>query len=417
LRVLKSLFYYLFPITSVLVIPFIQGTTPAFLLCFIFLFLNWLLSEKKNASKFYIIFLAPLVPFILLNTLAQAGVAWFETPSITQIPIVLVDDANPTNLFLRGSIFTQLLYLIAGLSAFAFIATYYKDSEINKLFWGIRILIIYGAIEWILFMITGQNSDFLSNRSFNGEEGSGSLFQLITIGGVTLERFKSLTGEPSMFAFTVLPFWVLAFEYKRSIDIILITFSLALSFSTTFFLGLFIYIIYKLCVSSFSKKIILLFSVIAVISVLIAVAGDEISLIWNGMVVEKLAEESTSGQDRFLGFRLGLDYWTNINYWGKAFGVGFGIFRLTDFFSTTLSNNGVSGLIYWTILFFLPFIAIKSSCWSDTSKKIFPAILVVFITMMVSVPEYMYLSIWITLGLAYRELINFSYFTSDDVNK
>jgi hypothetical protein len=67
-------------------------------------------------------------------------------------------------------------------------------------------------------------------------------FRLQFFLGQSLARIKSLTGEPSMYAFTVLPFFIMSVHYKKTFLSFLLLITLFLSFSTTAYLGILAYI-------------------------------------------------------------------------------------------------------------------------------------------------------------------------------
>jgi len=398
---LKGIFYLVFPITSFVMFPFIPGTTPAFLLCFVFFFSMPLFVQPTQYISFYKIVFAFLSILLLFLVLSEIGVFFSDTPSISAL--TLVKDDNPEKLFLRGTVFTQHLYFLAAVIAFAFMVVFFEKEDMKLVFWGIRLLMTYGFIEWGAYLLTGQQIDFLTNRTFDDGNVEGSFFQIMNIAGLELQRMKSLTGEPSMFAFTILPFWVLAIEYKRKTDIILTSMVLVLSISTTAAFGMFVYAMYKMFRAGLKTKITLLAITAVILVLLFAFFGDLIELIWQQLVVEKFSGESVSGQDRMGGFAASVDFWSKANLWIKMFGVGFGVVRSTDFFSTLLVNNGIIGIIFWLTLFFAPFVLVGAKRKTEM-KKLFPAVLVIFASLFSSVPEYMYLNIWVTLGMTYHLL-------------
>ncbi len=80
------------------------------------------------------------------------------------------------------------------------------------------IFAIYGIYEVVYYVITGSPGDFISNRAFGDQFGrgivrsdgtvNGSSFQQISVGGFNIQRLKALTGEPSMYAMSIFPFWI-----------------------------------------------------------------------------------------------------------------------------------------------------------------------------------------------------------------
>lgn len=99
-----------------------------------------------------------------------------------------------------------------------------------------------------------MSGDFLSNRIFNLGESISA--QFILLAGITFQRIDSLSQEPSMYAFTMLPFFIFSIHRGApKILIFLMGVSLLLTVSTTAYLGLFIYILYLVFFIKKTKKI------------------------------------------------------------------------------------------------------------------------------------------------------------------
>lgn len=111
------------------------------------------------------------------------------------------------------------------------------------------MIAIYALYKWGYFIIFGEDGDFLTNKVYNDlnkEElgGSGYLFQLINIGGVVMQRVQGLSGEPSMYAFTILPYFIFAIQKNvNKLYIFIIGISMILSMSTTVYIGMVLYFI------------------------------------------------------------------------------------------------------------------------------------------------------------------------------
>ncbi|MCI0557624.1 MAG: hypothetical protein MN733_03955, partial [Nitrososphaera sp.] len=82
----------------------------------------------------------------------------------------------------------------------------------------------------------------------------------------------------------------------------------------------------------------------------------------------------------------------------QVFGVGNGYVRSTDFFSTILVNLGVVGLILTTWIFVYPVLKLDNT---EAEVGLKAALLTMFITLMVAVPEYTILPLSLFLGIAY----------------
>lgn len=385
------------PVTSVLVFPSVQGTTPAYIMAFLSLPVMLISAQIKDIKNYFTIALLMAVGYVTLNLISQFILSVYGTIDLQTLP--LVDPLTITQqVILRPTLFTQTLYLCAGVLTFLFVYEWYRPSWDPYIFGGIILLVAYGFYEELYFLATGTSGDFLSNRLFN-ERHSGSLFQAINIGGVKIQRMKSLTGEPSMFAFTVLPYWIFALHTKRFFIAALLTLALFLSTSTTAFIGIAVYVI----IIIFSNRIPLKY-------LLAAGAGIALVVIWkfqaiysllDKLIFRKLTLDSLSGIVRFSNLQDSVLFWLDAPLPVKIFGLGFGYIRSTDFFSTLLVNNGLIGLALMTIAFGYPMIAL------GTSERAFGlkcALVVIAVTMLVSVPEFAYLPIWLFLGIAYNHL-------------
>ena len=195
------------PITSFLLIPSIQGTTPAYILALLAIPLVTLI--KSIGRKKYIKDISIIISlFVLLNTISQFGLI-FSIPNFGNLTLI---DADDDTLILRGSMFTQSIYFLASVSTFCFVKSFYRNRYNKFIFLGSLLLALYGIYEFLYFLMFNNNGDFISNRSFQSGNFlvSGSSFQILALGFLRIMRLKSLTGEPSMYAFTILPFWIFA---------------------------------------------------------------------------------------------------------------------------------------------------------------------------------------------------------------
>jgi hypothetical protein len=400
-----ALWALVLPITSIVVVPGIQGTTPGYLLAFLSLPLALIFRPKPAARLVHaaILFTAA---FIVLALLAQAGLILSDTVDISKLRLVNAFDGK---VFFRPSLFTQSLYLLAGIFTFVFIRTFYRPSWNRYILWGAVILAVYGLYEFVFYLLFHESGDFLSNRTFDAGSGakSGSLFQTFTVAQISIMRLKSLTGEPSMYAFTILPFWIFAIHQRVAWIHILLLVTLVLSTSTTAILGIVIYMLIRVwylhLVPKFFKGRLdrYLFALIVAGSLLTIFAWPVVRNFFEWMILDKLTLANTSGTERFLYFSSNLDFFVSSSLFNQIFGIGFGYTRSTDLFSTLLVNVGLVGLGAFSVFMLYP-VARLSRTYGDVGLK---AILVVaWLCMMVAVPEFGYLSTWLFLGIAYSHL-------------
>lgn len=116
------------------------------------------------------------------------------------------------------------------------------------------------------------------------------------------------------------------------------------------------------------------------------------------IIINKITADSTnvSGVERSANIIDNIIYWSNLDNINFLFGIGFGVIRSTDLLTTFLVNIGLIGTLLFAY-FYLRKITLRNL----TMKKIGDnaILLVLFITSMISVPEFSYLSFWLFLGL------------------
>jgi hypothetical protein len=392
------------PITSVVISPAVPGSVPAYLFAFASLPFALLVCPKK-AGRLLLATGMVLIPFIILSALAQFNLQFYWRLDLGELVLVNLDDQT---LLLRPSLFTQTLYLLPGILTFAFVQTFYQPTWNKFIFLGAFLLACYGFYEVGYYLITRQNGDFLSNRVFdNGTgEASGSLFQLISIGGYVIMRLKSLTGEPSMYAFSILPYWIYAVHQRKTLLHLTLLVSLLLTTATTALFGIGIYLVCRFFFLRLSKRFVsgyadkLLTSFLVTLLLGLVLAFPVISSFVQETLA-KLSASSVSGVERLGSFQGSLNFFAAAPLGVQLFGVGFGYIRSTDFFTTLLVNTGVLGLALFSFLFFYPIFKLPKTYEAVGLKS---ALIVIFITMMVAVPEFAYSSIWLFLGLSYHTL-------------
>ncbi|MBP2658163.1 MAG: putative rane protein [Firmicutes bacterium] len=334
--------------------------------------------------------------FILLTALSQLGLLIWS-PNFENL--VMINPYDSSKIF-RSTMFTQALYLLAAFSTFLFSKLFYKRQWDKYIFSGVIFLALYGLFEFIYFLIFNQNGDFISNRVFgDGEIGSGSLFQTMTIGGLGLERLKSLTGEPSMYAFTVLPFWIYTLHTRNKCSSLLFLVTLILSTSTTAIIGIIIYLLVRFRYFGIKDSFIKYFLILLMIVIILI--GPIIMDVIQLLVVDKITLTNISGIDRYNNFINSMDFFINTSIISKLFGVGFGYIRSTDMFSTLIVNNGIIGFSIISMIFGYPLWKLENNYRNIGLKA---SLIVIYFTMMISVSEFSYLSIWLFLGMAYNQV-------------
>ena len=385
------------PITSVLLLPSIQGTTPAYMMAFLSVPLVLYAASKKKLKQYLFAILLIGLGYFTLNVASQFILSVVGDMDLSTLP--LVDPLTFTKKFiLRPTLFTQSLYLCACLLTFLFAYQWYSPSWDPYIFGGIMLLAAYGFYETIYFWLTGTSGDFLSNRVFNLDYW-GSSTHVMDIAGISLLRMKSLTGEASMFAFTVLPYWVFAIHKQRWLVAGTLTMALVLSTSTTAILGMAIYLLILIISGKIDWKYL---TGAALVTIMITIVKFEtVFSIFNQMVLRKLSTASISGGVRISNMVESLTFWWEAPVPTKIFGLGFGYIRSTDFFSTILVNNGIIGLFIFLGLFMYPILALGNTPKEFSLRA---ALTIIMFTMLIAVTEYTYLPTWLFLGIAYHIL-------------
>ena len=89
-------------------------------------------------------------------------------------------------------------------------------------------------------------------------------------------------------------------------------------------------------------------------------------------------------------------YWCNLDIIHMLFGIGVGYIRSYDFFTSLLVNVGIVGLILFSY-FILKDLKLKHCNFIDVNNN--AIILVLFISLMASVPEIWFPSFWLFIGI------------------
>ncbi|MED4135711.1 hypothetical protein P4668_25300 [Priestia megaterium] len=380
------------PISSFLLIPSVQGTTIGYFLAF-FLFV-FVAMFKGVRSKFYIDFIKLSLVFGFITVAAQWILGARSYVSLDGLRLV---DETLYPVMMRSSMITQSIYLIPCFLLMVFVKNFYNEKWDKYAFRGAILISIYGIYEFLYFFVFKDNGDFISNRTFGDGSHEGSLFQTYTVAGMALQRIKSLTGEPSMFALTILPFWIYSMHLKRKFLSIFFFIVLALSNSTTAFLGIGMYILLYIRYnfqSVFKMYFVVLFGFIGCMFI----GFNKIILFFQTNFGAKLSAQNVSGAERTMYMQQHLEYFMDMPFMSKLFGLGFGYARSTDFFSTILVNTGIIGTLLFTLLFLYPVFKLG---YSDKEIGLKCSLIVLYVAMMISVPEFSYLSIWLFLGISY----------------
>lgn len=353
------------------------------------------LFNKNNLTYVAYCFFYFFVVYIFWQTIVQLGYVAHDS-----MPIDLTFISNDNSMLMKSSLLTQSLYLLSSVLFFVYLYVALKNKllsvgRMNGLIKiGVVFYVFYGFYEWFLYLLMGINGDFLSNR-ITGEDNIIGLFQYISLGGLDLMRLKSLAGEPSMLAYTLVPFFIYYYYLKDKFWMFILV-ALLLSTSSTAFLGIFLFLLFDLL---FIRKALsfLLATVFAFIVIYIsfyAVINDLI--MFNAA---KLAMEDQSGGERSEYFFNHFNAWLDSDFLHILLGHGWGYVRSTDLFSTLLYNTGLVGFLFVTLFFFYP--AYKVFSRSAEHYALSSVLVTIYIMAMVSVSEPYYFHVWYFLALSY----------------
>ncbi|MDR5816095.1 hypothetical protein QCE62_21115 [Caballeronia sp. LZ033] len=389
------------PISSVLVIPSIQGTVPGFLFSFLSPLVVMLAGANLRARY--------------ITTLAMAFLLWLFFFSGSQLADMMVDYTirfkgvvlvNPLDrsFVLRNSLFTQSLYLMVIVLFGVFVSLFYDRSWDKPFIAGGVVMALFGLYEFVYFLIFGVSGDVISNRGFGSDLGTNDVmsiaFQTVDLAGHTFARIKSLTGEPSMYVFSIFPYWVYARTVSRSPwPARIIGLSLVLTVSTTALVGLLCFAAVKASRMRIDVLRVLLSLLILVL--LCYVFRNYIGDFFEHGIIDKVNGRNDSGAERFGNFMASIEFWASLPLANQIVGVGFGYIRSTDMASTLLVNNGILGVALFSWLFLYPAFRLDSS---ERSQALRISLIAVFVMMMMSVPEFAYLAPWAFVGMAYHRL-------------
>lgn len=388
------------PVASFLLVPSVQGTTPGFMLALLLLGLMPLLSPQ-HVSEYYKTVGYFVALFVMLAVLSQVWLIMRSDPPDTSGLILIKPGIIKT--YMRPTLITQSLYLLCGVSLFAFVRVYYNPRWDNYFFTGAVILALYGLYEWVFFLATGTFGDFISNRVFSSEDEVGTeggiaiaLLQTVQLGPVVLQRLKSLTNEPSMYAYAILPFWVYATHMRRWVISSLLLLTLFLSTSTTAMLGI---VVYSVCSITDRKTLGIKIGAVLAIGLAFLLYRDIAMDTINFVFLEKMS--SSSGMDRSEIFANQFDFFLDADLWIQLFGLGFGYTRSGSLILTMLVNCGLIGAVAAVVFFLYPVFRLGVSRQENSLRH---ALIVLFVSSLTSVQEFSYLPLWLFLGMAYSRL-------------
>jgi hypothetical protein len=394
-----ALWCLLMPLTSLLVIPAVQGTIPAYILAFLSVFFVILSRTDGQPSiertRYFKVVLLVTAIWVLLLCGSQLGHLLSNRYDFGEM---VLNSPTDTRVVLRSVLFTQSLYLAACVCIALFFRFFFRGEWMRYVLWGAWFLAIYGIYEWLFFFIFQQPGDFLANRSYGEEMHTGSWSQGIQVGPLNLLRIKSTFGEPSFFSAAVIPYLFLALEYKRK------WLSAALLFCVVFSTSTSAYIAFPFAImlhSFFQRKLGL---VIAVVLCLFAAAFATLYFAfpdtYDAMFTAKLNAKMGIGETRSDVQRETSHTPETVTFMNRIFGIGFG-YSYAAVFSAILVNTGWIGTLVYCFAFLKPAILLRPDAGGLALKV---SILTLFFLYYIDVAELFLPTTWMFLGLAYWRL-------------
>lgn len=358
-------------------------------------FLN---RKQINVFRAFGIFLFVFVTWQLLAQLLNA----VYVPSFENL--VLISPEEPSVALFRKSMFTQSLYLFTSVIFFLYVYKYFqehRDTEailrIVKI--SVIVYVAYGFVELLAYAITGQNIDIISNR-ITGEDFEYGVFQVLKLGGIWVMRMKSLAGFPSMFALSILPFFIF-YYYRKDKIYILFLLSLFFSTSTTAIFGLLIFVLFEVFI--FRKLFSLIYVALAVVAVYLLV-DTTLVIDFLQYNLDKLARSEDgvrSGMFRYEHYVNALRFFIESDVFHMLFGHGFGYIRATNGITNLLVNTGILGATAYCTFFIYPLT--KLTYDSGYKKGLLVSNVVMLFSLLTSCPEFFYLHIWFFAALSWYE--------------
>jgi hypothetical protein len=388
------------PLTSLLLVPSIQGTVPAYMLAFasvFFVVLSRSDNGQTNIQRTRYVTLAFLIAgiWLLLVCGSQLGHLISNRHDFGDMLLINKDD---TRVVFRTGLFTQSLYFAACVFIALFFRFFFREEWMRYVLWGGWLLAIYGIYEWLFFLIFKEPGDFIVNRAYEDGTYSASWSQAVEIGPFNLLRIKSTFGEPSFFSAGVIPYLLLAQEYKRKWLSIALLFCLVFSTSTSAYLALPVALalqgLFQRKLSRAALITILLFG--AAFATLYYVFPET----YDHMFTAKFNGDNDSGQLRQESAAAMEDTASTFSFMNRLFGIGFGYYYGGVFYAI-LVNTGWIGMIIYFYAFLKPVICLRPDHGALALKVGMAALFFLFYA---SVSELFLPTTWMFLGLAYWRL-------------
>jgi O-Antigen ligase len=388
----------LMPVTSLLVIPSIKGTTLAYIfaflsVCFVLFRLKTEGLNQKNRQYVYLLVIIALIWLGLLVG-SQAGHLIDDRKDFRGA--FLINDLDDKILF-RSALFTQSLYFAACILIFLYFRYYFRDKWMKYVLLGGYLMAAYGVYEWLFFLIFKHPGDFIANRIY-GEDHPGSWSQTVDFAGLELIRIKSFFGEPSFYSSAIILYLITAIKLNRVWLVGLLAFNGFFSTSTTCYVALLVCLLFNLILTPKGRFAGLLFLVILIAGV---VALSQLyPETFRGMFEDKVSGENQSGHMRMESNENTKELFNSFTPMNWLFGIGFG-YAYNQVSTAVLTNTGIIGFIIYCFAFLKP-------VWSLPRQGVYGGYKIcmfgTFFLFNLTLSEFFLATTWMFLGLTYNKL-------------
>lgn len=389
------------PVTSLLVIPSIQGTIPAYIFAFLSLLFVVVRLKKhglnQTNSRYLHLFLLIVLVWLALVVASQIGHIIDNRKDFRGA--YLVNNADNT-ILLRGTLFTQSLYFAACVLIFLYFRFFFREEWMKYVFIGGYLMAAYGIYEWTYFLIFKHPGDLIGNRMF-GEDHPASWSQTVNFGGLSLLRIKSFYGEPSFYSSAIILYLITAIKYNRNWLIVLLAFNAFFSTSTSCYIALAVCLLFQIILSPKGRLPAFLF-LVALICAIVAMS-QFFPDTFRGVFGDKISGETESGRMRVESSLSTKELFSDFSVMNWLFGFGFG-YAYNQVSIAVLANTGIVGFIIYCFAFLKPVWCLpREGVYGGYKICIFG----LFFLCNLTLSELFIPTTWMFLGLAYNKLDEF----------
>jgi hypothetical protein len=397
-EVFVAIWCLVMPVTSLLVIPSVQGTTPAYIFAFlsVFLVLVRLKTQGLNEenSQYLKLLLVIATLWLGLVVASQLGHIIDNRRDFKGAYMVNTSD---TRVILRSTLFSQSIYFSACILIFLYFRYYFREKWMKYVILGGYFMAAYGIYEWLFFLVFKHPGDFVANRMF-GEDHPGSWSQTVNFGGLTLLRIKSFYGEPAFYSSAVIVYLITAIKYNRHWLVAMLAFNAFFSTSTSCYISLLVCLLFQVILTPRGRLPAFFFLVVLVCGVI--AMSQLFPETFQGMFGDKISGNSESGRMRVDSSMSTQELLSNFSVMNWLFGFGFG-YAYNQVTLAIITNTGIVGFFIYCFAFLKPIFGLpREGVYGGYKTCIFG----LFFLCNTTLSEFFLPTTWMFLGLAYCKL-------------